>query len=64
METILEQQRRYHEERDRLVKAMVDEFLVKRVSVNKHYNITSKYVVFIFIYIIYRLVNKFILIID
>lgn len=38
METILEQQRRYHEERDRLVKAMVDEFLVKKVSVNFHHS--------------------------
>lgn len=35
METILEQQRRYHEERDRLIKAMVDEQLVKKSSVKK-----------------------------
>lgn len=35
METILEQQRRYHEERERLVKAMVDELLaVKQNSVS------------------------------
>lgn len=34
METILEQQRRLHEERDRLIKAMVDEFLVKKAAVS------------------------------
>jgi splicing factor 3A subunit 3 len=30
METILEIQRRCHEERERLVKAMVDEFMTKK----------------------------------
>lgn len=39
METILEQQRRYHEERERLVDAMVKEMLHKkntvRFTVNK-----------------------------
>lgn len=41
METILEQQRRLHEERDRLIKAMVDEFLVKKaaVSIFTHTNV-------------------------
>lgn len=34
METILEQQRRYHEERERLVDAMVKEMLHKKISVN------------------------------
>lgn len=34
METILEQQRRLHEERDRLINAMVDEFLVKKAAVS------------------------------
>lgn len=34
METILEQQRRYHEERERLVKVMVDEYMSKKVSVS------------------------------
>lgn len=33
METILEQQRRYHEERERLVDTMVKEMLQKKVSV-------------------------------
>lgn len=33
METILEQQRRYHEERERLVDAMVKEKLHKKISV-------------------------------
>lgn len=32
METILEQQRRYHEERERLVKLMVDEYVTKKPS--------------------------------
>lgn len=32
METILEQQRRYHEERERLIKLMVDEYVTKKVS--------------------------------
>lgn len=34
METILEQQRRYHEERERLVKLMVDEYVTKKPSVS------------------------------
>lgn len=34
METILEQQRRYHEERERLVDAMVKEMLHKKTSVS------------------------------
>lgn len=34
METILEQQRRYHEERERLVKLMVDEYVQKKGSVS------------------------------
>lgn len=34
METILEQQRRYHEERERLVKLMVDEYATKKTSVS------------------------------
>lgn len=34
METILEQQRRYHEERERLVDAMVKEMLHKKASVS------------------------------
>jgi splicing factor 3A subunit 3 len=33
METILEQQRRSHEERERLVKTMVDENMMKKNSV-------------------------------
>lgn len=33
METILEQQRRYHEERERLIKLMVDEHATKKTSV-------------------------------
>jgi splicing factor 3A subunit 3 len=33
METILEQQRRSHEERERLVKTMVDENMMKKTSV-------------------------------
>lgn len=32
MESILEQQRRYHEERERLMDAMVKEMLHKKVS--------------------------------
>lgn len=32
METILEQQRRYHEERERLVRLMVDEYVTKKQS--------------------------------
>uniref|UniRef100_A0A0K8TS98 Putative splicing factor 3a subunit 3 n=1 Tax=Tabanus bromius TaxID=304241 RepID=A0A0K8TS98_TABBR len=32
METILEQQRRYHEERERLIKQMVDEHVIKRMT--------------------------------
>lgn len=45
METILEQQRRLHEERDRLIKAMVDEFLVKKaaVSINNSQNVFQTY---------------------
>lgn len=35
METILEQQRRYHEERERLIKLMVDEYVTKKLSVKK-----------------------------
>lgn len=35
METILEQQRRYHEERERLMDAMVKEMLHKKASVSK-----------------------------
>ncbi|GAB0088798.1 Splicing factor 3A subunit 3 [Sergentomyia squamirostris] len=35
METILEQQRRYHEERERLVKAMVDELLASKPNSTK-----------------------------
>lgn len=34
METILEQQRRYHEERERLVDTMVKEMLHKKNSVS------------------------------
>lgn len=34
METILEQQRRYHEERERLIKLMVDEHATKKTSVS------------------------------
>jgi hypothetical protein len=34
METILEQQRRYHEERERLMDAMVKEMLHKKSSVS------------------------------
>ena len=34
METLLEQQRRIHEERERLEKAMVDEILHKKQSVS------------------------------
>lgn len=34
METLLEQQRRYHEERDRLVELMVDEYAAKRATVS------------------------------
>lgn len=37
METILEQQRRYHEERERLVDAMVKEMLHKKTSVCESY---------------------------
>lgn len=33
METILEQQRRYHEERERIIKLMVDEYVTKKPSV-------------------------------
>lgn len=33
METLLEQQRRLHEERERLERAMVDEMLYKKQSV-------------------------------
>lgn len=35
METILEQQRRYHEERERLIKLMVDEHATKKTSVSQ-----------------------------
>ena len=35
METILEQQRRYHEEKERLVDAMVKEMLHKKTTVSK-----------------------------
>lgn len=34
METILEQQRRYHEERERLCDSMVKEMLIKKASVS------------------------------
>lgn len=34
METILEQQRRYHEERERLVKLMVDEYANRKIGVS------------------------------
>lgn len=34
METILEQQRRYHEERERLIDAKVKEMLHKKTSVS------------------------------
>lgn len=34
METILEQQRRYHEERERLVQLMVDEYVDKKATVS------------------------------
>lgn len=34
METLLEQQRRYHEERERLTDAMVKEMLQKKSSVS------------------------------
>lgn len=42
METILEQQRRLHEERDRLINAMVDEFLVKKAAVSINPKTLSK----------------------
>jgi splicing factor 3A subunit 3 len=35
METIIEQQRRYHEERERLVDTMVKELLHKKTSVSR-----------------------------
>lgn len=35
METILEQQRRYHEERERLVQLMVNEYAEKKATVSK-----------------------------
>lgn len=35
METILEQQRRYHEERERLVQLMVDEYGDKKPTVSE-----------------------------
>uniref|UniRef100_A0A6M2DNM5 Putative splicing factor 3a subunit 3 n=1 Tax=Xenopsylla cheopis TaxID=163159 RepID=A0A6M2DNM5_XENCH len=38
METLLEQQRRYHEERERLVDAMVKEMLFKKTTVRDHIN--------------------------
>lgn len=39
METILEQQRRYHEERERLSDSMVKELLLKKTSVSKCFTI-------------------------
>lgn len=42
METILEQQRRYHEERERLIKLMVDEYATKKVSVSVNNEIKTK----------------------
>lgn len=36
MESILEQQRRYHEERERLLDSMVKEMLLKKTSVSYH----------------------------
>lgn len=42
METILEQQRRYHEERERLMDAMVKEMLHKKSSVSKKIYVIHK----------------------
>lgn len=39
METILEQQRRYHEERERLIKLMVDEYVGKKPSVSIRFEV-------------------------
>lgn len=39
METILEQQRRYHEERERLIKLMVDEYATKKTSVSSEFEL-------------------------
>lgn len=41
METIIEQQRRYHEERERCVDQMVKEFLHKKVSVSGYLNLKN-----------------------
>lgn len=38
METILEQQRRYHEERERLVQLMVDEYVDKKTTVSSSHH--------------------------
>lgn len=38
MESILEQQRRYHEERERLLDSMVKEMLLKKISVSCDYS--------------------------
>lgn len=43
METILEQQRRYHEERERLIKLMVDEYVTKKPSVSLVYYIQVRF---------------------
>jgi len=43
METLLEQQRRIHEERERLEKAMVDEMLHKKQSVSLRDTCTGKF---------------------
>lgn len=47
METILEQQRRYHEERERLIKLMVDEYATKKVSVSWNKKKTSNFGYFV-----------------
>lgn len=36
METILEQQRRYHEERERIMELMVEEYSTKKATVSDH----------------------------
>lgn len=41
METLLEQQRRYHEERERLVKLMVDEHATKRPAKRSAFTVST-----------------------
>jgi hypothetical protein len=45
METILEQQRRYHEERERLMDAMVKEMLHKKSSVSSPDSLCVIYII-------------------